>query len=363
MRRRPALRPARAVAVVLAMVAVAAFALHPAVQATVKAVLVLDGALDGPLPRPWPPSVERGHEEMGDVAVDRYSPGADAPPILLVPGAAPAGRDDERVVAIATSLAEAGREVVVPELRLYQREVDVADVGRVVDVAAALCRGDRELVLFGFSYGGSLALVAAADERVAGCIGLVATFGAYADLVGVIQAAVTGISVVDGEVYPWEGADRSVVQTVVRDAAPLLVPEEQREPLLRALERRDPSGLPDAASLVYRIMNADDPEQVAALARRLPPPGDAIVETFSPVHLADEIEAEIVAVHALDDPAVPVAELVRLHGAFPDASVMTVRSFEHVDLDASGGLGPLVTDLVTAVTFMQAVLRAQEDWA
>jgi hypothetical protein len=86
------------------------------------------------------------------------------------------------------------------------------------------------------------------------------------------------------------------------------------------------------------------------------------VTTFSPVDVADEVEADVLAAHALDDPAVPAAELLRLHTAFPEAEVATVRSFRHVDLDTDNGLGPLVTDLLTAWAFMQAVLRPQEDW-
>ena len=362
MRRLPAPRAALVVGLVVAVLLVAGLVLHPAVRVTAKAVFVLDDALDGPLPRPWALSVERSQQEMGDVVVDRYSSAADAPPILLVPGAAPAGRDDERVVSLASSLAATGREVVVPELILYGQELNVDDVDRVVAVAAHLCRGNGDLVLFGFSYGGSLALVASADERVAGCIDLVATFGAYADLVGVIQAAVTGVSVVNGDVYPWEAADESMVRTAVRDTATRLVPEDQRESLRRALEQQDPSGLSDAASLVYRMVTTDDPMLVAALARRLPPPGKRLVETFSPVDVADQIEAHVLAVHAREDPAVPVAELQRLHAAFPEAEVMTVRSFEHVDLATDDGLGPLVTDLLIAWAFMQAVLRPQEDW-
>lgn len=362
MRRLPAPRAVLAVGLVVAVFLVAGLVLHPSVRATAKAVFVLSDALDGPLPRPWALSVERSRQEMGDVAVDRYSSAAGAPPILLVPGAAPAGRDDERVVSLASSLAAAGREVVVPELVLYDQELDVEDVDRVVEVAAQLCRGNGNLVLFGFSFGGSLALVASADERVAGCIDLVATFGAYADLVGVIQAAVTGVSVVDGVVYPWEAADESMIGPLVRDTATKLVPEDQRESLRRALEQQDPSGLSDAASLVYRMVTTDDPMLVADLARRLQSPGQTLVETFSPVDVADRIEADVLAVHALEDPAVPVAELRRLHEAFPEAQVMTVGSFEHVDLTTGDGLGPLVTDLLTAGAFMQAVLRPQEDW-
>jgi acetyl esterase/lipase len=346
----------------VAVVAVTVLALHPAVRATAKAAFVLDDAFGGPLPRPWALSVERTEEETGGVVVDRYSSRPDAPRILLLPGAAPGGRADERVVSLASSLAAAGREVVVPELSLFSEELDVDDVARVVEVASESCSADDRWVLMGFSYGGALALVAAADERVSGCIDLVATFGAYADLVGVLQAAVTGVSVVDGQEYPWEAADQTIVRTVLRDAGMKLVPEEQREPLRRALDRREPAGLPESADLVYRMMTAEDPTVVADLARRLPPPGDGLFETFSPVDVADEIEAEVLAAHALDDPAVPAAELRRLDAAFPEAKVMTVRSFDHVDLSTDDGVIPLVTDLLTAWSFMKAVLRAQEDW-
>lgn len=351
-----------AAGLVVTVFAVAVLVLHPDVRATGKAVAVLDQALDGPLPRPWALPVERSEQDLGDVVVDRYSSSAGAPPILLVPGAAPAGRDDERVVALASSLAAAGREVVVPELSLYEEALQVDDVERVVGVAAQLCRGRDDLVLLGISFGGSLGLVASADERVAGCIDLVATFGAYADLVGMIQAAVTGVSVVDGEEYPWTAADRSVVDRVVRDTATELVPEDQREPLSRALEQQDPSGLPGAALLVYRMVTTDDPRLVARLARSLPSPGSDLIETFSPVDVAGDVRADVLAAHALDDPAVPVAELRRLQEAFPDAEAVTVGSFEHVDLDTGDGLGPLLDTLLTAVGFMQAVLRSQERW-
>lgn len=345
--------------------ALAGLAVHPGVRATAKAAAVLDDAVGGPLPRPWALSVRRDEQVAGGVTFDRYSSRAGAPQIVLVPGATPAGRDDARVVALASSLAGAGREVLVPELRLYRQELAVEDLGRLVSVVARSCRaGDTDpgLVLLGISYGGALALLAAADERVSACVGLVATFGAYGDLVGVLQAAVTGVSVVGGRAYPWEAADRVVVRTVLRDAAEKLVPSDQRGPLRRALDRRDPVGLSGAADLVYRLMTADEPGTVADLARRLPPPGRELVDTFSPVAVAGEVEADVLLVHAADDPAVPVAELRRLHRAFPDAEARTVRSFTHVDLSAGGDPVALGRDLLTAWSFLRAVLRAQEEW-
>lgn len=356
--------PRTAVVVRLALVAVllAGLSLHPGVRATAKAAFVLDDAFDGPFVRPFALSVERSEEVSGGVLLDRYTSRPGAPRVLLVPGAAPAGRDDERVVSLASSLAAAGREVIVPELRLFSEQLGVDDLARVVRLAEQSCRADDGIVLVGFSYGGALALVAAADGRVAGCIDLVATFGSYGDLVGVLQAAVTGVSVVDGRAYPWDAADRSVVRSVLRDAATRLVPPEQREPLRRALDRQDPTGLPAPADLVHRMMSADDPDVVADLAHRLPPPARQLFETFSPVAVADQVEAEVLLAHALDDPAVPAAEVRRLSTAFPEADVMTVRSFRHVDLSTDEGLVPLARDLLTAWSFMRVVLRAQEDW-
>jgi hypothetical protein len=213
------------------VVLLVAVAVVPGLRAAAKAPFVLADALGSPVPRPWAPSVQRYEDDVGGVTVDRYSPGDSAPPLLVVPGAAQDGRDDSRVVSLARSLARAGRDVVVPELTLYQQELDVDDVDRVVRVAQALCPPQGGLVLLGLSYGGSLALVAAADERLAGCLDLVATFGAYADLVGVVQAAATGTSVVGGERHPWRAADESIARQVLQDAAVELVPEEQRREL------------------------------------------------------------------------------------------------------------------------------------
>jgi len=360
------LRVALVVGVVVALLATVTAVVVPGVRAVARAPFVLADALGAPAPRPWAPSVQRGEGVVADVVVDRYASGSSARPVLLVPGAAPAGRDDARVVSLATSLARADRDVVVPELSLYDQVLDLDDVDRVVRVAQALCRPGRGLVVFGFSFGGFLALVAAADERIAECVDLVATFGAYADLVGVVQAAATGASVVDGERYPWRGADEDAARQVLRDAAVELVPAPQREQLHRALDEGDPSDLPTGSRAAYELVTAEDPRQVRALVRELPPLGRRVLDGLSPVAVADRIAAPVLAAHAVDDPAVPYAELLRLEGALPGATTMTVESFRHVDLSLSGDVSTLVSDLVsdlvTAWRLMAAVLRPQERW-
>lgn len=356
------LRAALLVGVVVALLATATAVVVPGARAVARSPFVLADALGAPAPRPWAPSVERGEDVVGDVVVDRYSPGSSAPPVLLVPGAARAGRDDARVVSLATSLARADREVVVPELALYDQDLDLDDVDRVVRVAQALCRPGHGLVLFGVSFGGSLALVAAADERIAECVDLVATFGAYADLVGVVQAAATGVSVVDGERHPWQGADEQVARRVLRDAAVELVPEPQRDPLRRALDRGDPSGLPAGSRAAYDLVTVEDPLEVRHLVRQLPPHGRRVLDGLSPVTVADRITAPVLAAHAVDDPAVPYAELLRLEGALPEVRTTTLESFRHVDLALTGDLSTLVSDLLAAWRLVAGVLRPQERW-
>lgn len=356
------LRTSLVVGVALALLVVATAVVVPGARAAAKAPFVLAGALDSAVPLPGTADVDREQAVLGDVVVDRYSRSSPAPPVLLVPGAARDGREDERVVSLATSLAAAGRQVVVPELALYEQELDLVDVDRIVQVAEALCAPGDGLVLLGFSFGGSLALVAAGDPRVAACIDLVATFGAYADLVGMVQAAATGVSVVNGEQYRWRSRDESVARQVLQDAATDLVPQEQREKVRQALAEDDPSGLSQASRAVYRMVTTEDPYQVPAMVPRLPPRGQQVLERLSPVAVADRTTARVLAAHALDDPAVPYAELIRLRKAFPEADTMIVESFEHVDFTTTRELGTLLSDLITAYDFVRGVLRRQEHW-
>lgn len=345
---------------VIGLVAATVLAVSPTARATAQAPFVLTDALGASVPRPWAPAVERREVAMGDVLADRYSPDSQAPSLVLVPGAARAGREDERVVSVATSLARAGREVLVPELALYDRRLDPDDVERVVDLAAERCPSTGGLVLLGFSYGGSLALLAAADDRIADCVELVATFGAYADLVGVLEAAATGVSIVDGAYVPWRAREPTSARRLLQDAAVQLVPDQQQRLLRRALRQDDPVALPAPSRAVYDLATAEDPARVRVLVDELPAPQRELIRRLSPATVADDVSARVLAVHAADDPAVPYAELLRLEQAFPEAHTATVQSFRHVDLSGSGDRLELLQDLVAAVRFMAKVLRPQE---
>ncbi|MFU8839423.1 MAG: hypothetical protein ACNA8R_01720 [Nitriliruptoraceae bacterium] len=109
-------------------------------------------------------------------------------------------------MAIATAIARADRVVVVPELEVYSEQLLPGDVERITEVALALADEQPGVVLAGLSFRGSLGLLAAADPQLVDQVRLVATFGAYADLAGVIQAVTTCVSLVADERLPACGA-------------------------------------------------------------------------------------------------------------------------------------------------------------
>jgi pimeloyl-ACP methyl ester carboxylesterase len=214
-------------------------------------------------------------------------------------------------------------------------------------------------VVLGISYGGSFALVASTDPRVRGRVAQVAVFGAYWDLVGVIQAVTTGVSIVGGEAVPWEG--HPLARDLLVHHAVDLAPVADRADLRASLERGgDPAALSPEARAIHDLLTNRDPALVEQLAGRLAPDARAVFEGFSPSSVA--IEVPVVAMHSTDDPAVPFGEALRMADAMPGARLITVRSFRHVDFqtEAPGGWGSALADLWDAWRFASFILDPGE---
>lgn len=342
----------------LAAAALVGLGALPPVQARAKALAVLAEALGLALPRPFAATVLRSEQALGGAAGDLYTPLRAGPGIVLLHGAAPEGKDDARLVRLATALARAGRTVFVPALRLAAKDFTTADVDTIVAAIGGLAqRTQAPVVVLGISYGGSFGLIAAADERTAGRVALVATFGAYFDLLGLVQAASTGASVVGGQTIAWEPHPRA--REVLQMAALELVAPGERAELASAFARGDPDALPAGARAVYELVTNDDPARSGALAAALPFRARATLEAFSPSAVADRIDVPVIALHSTDDPVTPYAEALRLRAALPDARVLLVELFEHIDFEARSLLGAL-PPLFHTWRFASWVLAAQE---
>ncbi len=188
----------------------------------------------------------------------------------------------------------------------------------------------------------------------------VATFGAYWDLVGVVQAVTTGTSLVGGLRVAWEG--HPAARAILEEAIVGLVPEEVRGDLRSALASEDATGLPAEARAIFELLRNRDPERTPELAAELPSGVRDILERFSPASVQESLDVPVVALHSTNDPAVPYGELIRLRAALPRGRTITVSSFRHVDptSSSSGGWPALVADAWDAWRFTSWVLEAQE---
>lgn len=347
-----------------AALAATGLALLPPVQARGKAVAVLADAIGLPFPRPAAAPVSRVAAELDGVSGDLYSPGQRAPGIVLIPGAAPGGKDDPRVVRVARAFARSERIVFVPTLELFQQRLVEDDIDRIVRCAAALAGMDLvrgPVTLLGFSYGGSFALIASADARLAGRLSQVAVFGAYYDMVGLVQAVTTGVSLVDGRRIPWRS--HPLAQAILRAQAVTLAPPVEQGELSQALDGKNPpDGLSPPARAIYDLLVNEDPARTFDLAALLPEPAQELLAGFSPSSVAGGIDVPVVAMHSTDDPAVPYGESLRMVQGIPGAKLVTVEAFSHVDFSvrSPGAWVRAADDIWNAWRFTSWILAAQE---
>jgi pimeloyl-ACP methyl ester carboxylesterase len=317
-------------AVSFCLVAVAV--LLPPVRVRIAAAATTADAVGLPVVRPFAAPVTRTRTVIDGVEGDLYDPRGSAPGVVLVPGATPHGVDDPRVVRLAYALAGAKRVVFVPVLDLYNEQLVQADVDRIARAAAALARQSEHgrVALLGISFGGSLALVAAADPRLHDRVVQVAVFGAFFDLVGVIQAATTGVSLVDGTRIGWDRDPRA--EAVVRDQVLELLPHAERVVARQALDgRRSVDSLPPGAQAVAILLANDNPAYTYRLASRLPEGIRQRLAQISPLSIAGRLDLPVLAMHSTDDPLVPYGELLRLGQTLPEAQLVTLGSFRHID--------------------------------
>jgi pimeloyl-ACP methyl ester carboxylesterase len=288
------------------------------------------------VPRPFAPQIRSNDTAVGGVSGRLYLPEEPgAPAVLIVPGATPAGLNDTRVETLAHAIARSSRTVFVPDLDLYQERFSEQDLERIVGAIEGLAeRTSTPVSVLGTSYGGSFALIAAADPRTDGRIARVATLGAYYDLIGVIQAVTTGSSVVGDELIVWQ--PHPLARNVLFARAAELVPEPERSRLIDALGGNGSrQSLSPPARALFDLLINTDPYRTYDLAARLPPEVTRFLERFSPKSIAGSITFPVAVMHSTDDPLVPYGELQRMEDGLQAERMDTVALFSHVDFNAA----------------------------
>ena len=301
--------------------------------------------------------------------------------ILMVFGVNNLGRNHPAIERVAEALARTGAAVLVPDSRtLLEGRLEVGEIGGVVDafqLLAARPEVDRErLGIFGFSVGGSLALLAARDPAIAGSVRWVNAFGAFADastyLASVSAHAYRGA---DGAEVAWtptplarevylsflldqveDAADRAAIETAFRQA--ILDGERPAAdgPLRQGLET-------DVGRTVHDLLTAASLDAARASIDALPAESLAFIDAISPARRLAGLEAEVYLMHETEDHHVPFVESRALASALEErgrlVSHTEFRLFDHVqpdDLDLAAAAPELWRLLLHVRTLMEETL-------
>lgn len=280
------------------------------------------------------------------IEADLYTPasGSNQAGVVFSMGAPPLDLDDKRLVRIAEDTARAGVVILVPfSNRLDEERIEPEEIDALVaefQYVRALPGIDKGRVgFFGASVGGSLALVAAADPRIAADVDHVVSFGGYFDALDTFGAIATHriqYGDVDEEWTPRQHAER----VMARQLIDVVDNARDRELLTRWFIDNEPARDEELASLSpvarrsYDFLANRDPAAVQQLIARLPEEAVARLDELSPRTSIDRVQAELFLIHDRADPYIPYTETRRVEDALrgrPRTHIDEIRLFEHVE--------------------------------
>jgi acetyl esterase/lipase len=281
---------------------------------------------------------------FGDVTVQGrlYRPegGGRHAALLIVPGAAPRGLDDPRIVRLSETIARLGYVVFIPELPdLMRGVVQPGEIEGIIEAFRFLKGHPRvqaeSIGILGFSIGGGLALVAASDPELRDDVELVGSFGGHYSLKDVIVAAVSRtVRTPEGE-EQWEPA-RHTLRVLERSLLDTLDTAD-RTAVRDALDGRlGAESLPADARRIFSLLTAEHPDEARALLDSAPPDLTARLASLSPEGHVSEIRARVFVLHSVEDPLVHSVESQKLVDALAAEGVpyhyRELRSFRHLNL-------------------------------
>ena len=331
----------------------------PQARAGFHTLLFVAETLDAPVsPQSWftrePVRYEAvyGSPEGVEVAdVYRLPDGKPRAAVLLSVGAAQKGLDDPAITDFGYALSRAGFVAMLHWSPPLGRDSDIqpedpAKLVRAFEYLAAQDYVDPERAgIGGFSVGGSFAIVAAADERIADDVGFINAFGSYYDLETlVVQAASRSVDD-GGKRAPWEPHSltlrilaHELIETLDGAAEAELLAghyiggEDFAPDALQSLSER--------ALAVVRLLDGVPPAEAEGLYAALPDDFREGLASLSPSNHIEDVRARLLVMHDRDDRHVPVTEsrrLVEALGQRDGDRYTEFRSFNHT-LPGEGGL-------------------------
>lgn len=307
----------RALAIALFVLVLLALAAAPRARDYARATLLFaEGIIGASGPLRWwadepttiPVHWNGGFGQLTLPAGDDRVPG-----VVLVLGADPAPPEDPRVRQLISTLARLDIAVLLPlSEQLVSARVEPGGVAQIVDAVAQLrdqprVRG-QAVGLAGLSAGASLALVAAADHRVASDVAFVLAVGPYWNARSLVASvASTSYRRPNGDVVPWRPHQTTV--EVVRNTLALHLSDEEVDDILA------PASLVEAE------------QRVAAL----PPAAQASLDAVSPAAFAADLVVPIYLLHDRGDEFIPWTESETMAALIRPAAYHGIDLFQHVE--------------------------------
>ena len=277
-----------------------------------------------------------GRSHSGDL----YQPaGLEKGRAVVVPGLAPAGKDDPRLIAFASAMGNAGLLVLTPEIpnirRLEARPEDASKIADAIRFLSTHSRADPgpPVMLVAFSYAVGPAILAALQPEVRERVGVILGVGGYYDIDAVVTFFTTGNYRIDVDA-PWRYQTPNAYGKWVfaRSNARSLADPVDRATLVEIADRK--LNNPDAEighlvpqlgregrSVLSLLLN-EDPERTPALVAELP---TNIRQDMAGLDLKTRdlslLEAELLLVHGRDDAIIPYTETLALAATLPPERV------------------------------------------
>lgn len=272
--------------------------------------------------------------------------------LVLVPGAARAGKDDPRLTAFARSLARARFAVLVPDIENVRRlRLGPEDATDVADAVRHLAKhtGTGGVGLVAISYAAGPAVLAALDTKTRDHVRFILAVGGYYDIEAAVTFFTTG-NFRDPASGKWRYRRPNAYGkwVFVRGNAARLRDPADRIAVAAMAERklRDPrAGISDIVRrlgaegrAIHNLLANRDPDRVPALIAALP---RSILDDIRALDLKRRdlggLSARLFLVHGRDDPIIPHSETLALAAAAgASAKVYLVDNMGHADIGPPG---------------------------
>lgn len=315
--------------------------------------------------------------QSGAVYLDIYEPTSPVPPvpgaregIVIIPGVGD-NRTVPQLIALSESFAHMG--VIVEDITtttLINNAIAAEDSDAVVQAFNYLSRwpgvGSERIGIAGFSGGGTLACLAAADPRIRDRVQFVAMFGSYFNAETVLRAYGRRAITVDGKTVPWypvqypeEVLANTMASGMSLNDGQLLV--SAFLPGGKPLTPYQTDQMSPSAVAAYHLLAGDQPHNVEANIAALSPQIHSLLATLSPSTMISKIHAPIYLLHSRDDTSLPISEseeaaaaLARIHHAY---DFVEFGIFQHVLVESNPPLAQVLSDAPPMFRVLSEILQ------